>query len=347
MTLDTIRAAIEADVPVLLWGAPGTGKTAAIYELARAAGAHTETLIGSMLDPVDVGGQPIPARGRVVIAPPAWAERLLAAIRAGRPAWLILDELSCAPPSVQAALLRVVHERRVAELDLTGCRVVAAANPADTAADGGSIAAATANRWAHVDWTVDASAWVAGEAAGWGTPSTGAIAAARAPVLGWITAQPAALLRVPQDPAAAGRAWPSPRSWSAAIRMLAATAVGAAARRAAVAATVGDAAAAEWATWVVAQDLPDAEAVLAGRARMPTRGDQARAVSIAVALAAAAEHAERTRRVGRAWEVLATLRPDVALVAARMLLESAPESIPDSAVALGDALLAVRAEVAR
>src|SRR5262249_29844746 len=54
---------------------------------------------------------------------------------------LFLDELTTAPPAVQAAMLRVVLERAVGDVELPAAvRVVAAANPAGQAADGWELA---------------------------------------------------------------------------------------------------------------------------------------------------------------------------------------------------------------
>lgn len=51
--------------------------------------------------------------------------------------YLFLDELSTAPPAVQAAMLGVALERRVGDLVLPrAVQVVAAANPPERAADG-------------------------------------------------------------------------------------------------------------------------------------------------------------------------------------------------------------------
>jgi len=124
----TIRDLLAADVPVMLWGAPGTGKTALVNELAQECGAHLEVLIGSTLDPIDVGGYLVPHDGKVSCVPPPWAQRLKA--ESARPCWVFFDELSCAPSSVQAALLRVIAERKVGELSLN-FRVIAASNPAE------------------------------------------------------------------------------------------------------------------------------------------------------------------------------------------------------------------------
>lgn len=126
-----LGVAVAAQVPVLLWGAPGTGKTSAIKAMADAMGWPCETVIASIREPSDFAGLPVVIGAEVRFAPPAWARRLAAAGRG----LLFLDELSTAPPAVQAALLRVVLERVVGDLDLPpGVAVVAAANPPEQAA---------------------------------------------------------------------------------------------------------------------------------------------------------------------------------------------------------------------
>ena len=51
--------AVAARVPVLLWGAPGTGKTSAIRAMAAAMGWPCETVIASIREPSDFAGLPI------------------------------------------------------------------------------------------------------------------------------------------------------------------------------------------------------------------------------------------------------------------------------------------------
>lgn len=346
--LDCVRTAIAADVPLLLWGPPGIGKTSALMAEATRQGARVEVLIGSTLDPADVGGQPVPdASGMVQLSPPAWARRIRAALAAGEPVWLLLDELSCAPPSVQAALLRVVHDRAVGDVSLRGCQIIAAANPSDTAADGGWLSAATANRWCHLNWSLDASVWCAGELGGWGTPRGDREAAAAALVTGWVRHRPAALLDLPRDVGARGGAWPSPRSWSAAIRLLAA--LPGAPRAAALSPTgqallngcVGVPATAELTTWLAEADLPDPEDVLRGKAHLPARGDLAAATLDALVAAVLADRKDKDHRVERAWKVMAEARRDVVLGAAGALLEATGE-VPDEARDLGRAIISIR-----
>src|SRR2546423_7436442 len=166
-TIEALGIAVSARVPVLLWGAPGTGKTSAVRAMAKAIGWPCETVIAAIREPSDFAGLPVVTAGDVHMAPPRWAQRLAAAGHG----LLFLDEISTAPPAVQAALLRVVLERVVGDLDLPeGVVVVAAANPPEQAADGWDLSAPLANRFCHLDWTVEPARVAQGLAGGWGGP---------------------------------------------------------------------------------------------------------------------------------------------------------------------------------
>lgn len=334
----SVQALIAADVPVMLWGPPGTGKTAAVMQAALEEEAHVEVLVGSTVDPVDVGGFIIPQpNGDTRVSPPPWVRRLRGSLDLGRQSWLFLDELSCAPPSVQAALLRVINERSAAGVDLSGCRVLAAANPAETATDGGWLAPATANRMSHVEWRLDRKVWLTGTLAGWRKARTQAWAAAAASVAGWISRSPDALLAVPTN-SSSSRAWPSPRMWTAGISALAMLDGGARNGCAleVMSACVGAPAANEWMTWVMQQDLPDAEDVLAGRASIPARGDRQLSTALAMVAAAASEHAERGARLAAAVRIVAAMRRDVAIAPARVLLSALDGDVPEELRWLGE-----------
>lgn len=334
---EALSIAVAARVPVLLWGAPGTGKTSAVSALGEAMGVPCEVVIASIREPSDFAGLPIVDQGGggVALAPPSWAQRLHAAGRG----LLFLDEISTAPPAVQAALLRVVLERTVGDLPLPDdVAVVAAANPPEQAADGWDLSAPLANRFCHLDWPTDHRAFADGMVGGFPAPPAAVmpdgwragVAARRAMVGAFATIRPALVCAVPAEGHLAGRGWPSPRSWEmAAVLLAAAHAVGASdgvAHRLVLGA-VGEGAGVEFLSWLIEADLPDPEVVLADpdAFEMPDRGDRAFAALAAVAAAVAAD--PTTERWYAGWRVLGRggeTAPDVAAVAARVLARCRP-----------------------
>ncbi|MGH9129949.1 MAG: AAA family ATPase [Acidimicrobiales bacterium] len=337
--IEALGVAVAARVPVLLWGAPGTGKTSVIRAMAQALGWPCETVIASIREPSDFAGLPIVVGDGVRFAPPGWARRLS---EAGR-GLLFLDELSTAPPAVQAALLRVVLERVVGDLALPEeVAVVAAANPPEQAADGWDLSAPLANRLCHLNWEVEPRAVAAGLAGGWEAPNVPAlpagweleVARAMGVVAAFLHVRPALAIAPPTDAASAGRGWPSPRTWEMAARLWAAAGaagVGGDARSALVRGAVGDGAGVEFLAWVIEMDLPDPEAILADPDSfvLPERGDRAYAALTALAAVVAAQPSGERWCAG--WRVLGMAAdsgfPDAVAVAARVLARCRPAGV--------------------
>ena len=337
---EALGVAVAARVPVLLWGAPGTGKTSAVRALSAAAGLPCETVIASIREPSDFAGLPIvdrdgPVGPQVRFAPPAWA-RTLAAAGTGL---AFFDEISTAPPAVQAALLRVVLERTVGDLVLPDqVAIVAAANPPDQAADGWELSPPLANRFCHLDWEVNAATVASGFSSGWPAPPVAPVPdgwesrlpVARAWVAGFLTVRPMLALAVPDDASAAGRAWPSPRTWEMAARLQCAAQAANADQlvvSVVVRGSVGAGAGVEYLTWLEEADLPDPEAVLADPDGfvLPERGDRAYAALTSVAAAVAADPTpDRWARGWQAFGKAAGAAPDVAAIAARTLARCRP-----------------------
>ncbi|GIW60442.1 MAG: hypothetical protein KatS3mg087_1508 [Patescibacteria group bacterium] len=80
-------------VPVLLWGAPGVGKSSFIESLAR-DDFPVLTLIGSLHDPTDFNGLPVLEGGEVRFAPP----RLGAGVRRTRAGGVVLRRVDDRTP---------------------------------------------------------------------------------------------------------------------------------------------------------------------------------------------------------------------------------------------------------
>ncbi|MFB6558987.1 MULTISPECIES: AAA family ATPase [unclassified Streptomyces] len=347
--LEALTLAVAADLPVLLWGEPGIGKTAALTQLAESLDLPLTTVIASVHEPSDFSGLPVvgddPAEQGVPMAPPDWAVRL---VRAGR-GLLFLDELSTAPPAVQAALLRLVLERRIGSLQLPpGVRIVAAANPRGSAADGWELSPPLANRFVHLQWTHDHDVVLRGLGGTWPRTTLPRLDAGRLPaavdharraVCGLLTTRPALVHRLPSTETRRGGAWPSPRSWDMTIRLLAFAHAAGSSREVLsllVRGTVGDGPGLELLASLDRMDLPDPEELLAdpAGADLPERGDRRQATLDAVV--AAVRGRPDKSRWDAAWALLVraleTGAPDLVVVPATTLAALRQEDwdVPES-----------------
>ena len=158
-------------LPVLLWGAPGVGKTSRINKVARKLGFYNKdlTVLASVREPSDFLGLPIPGGEPVMVAgkevpaltfaPPMWAVQANQhSADTGDPrddkAVVFFDEFSTAGERVMSAMLRVIHERVVGEFTLhKNVAMLAAANPPSMSPGGEDLKPPVANRFIHLYWT--------------------------------------------------------------------------------------------------------------------------------------------------------------------------------------------------
>jgi hypothetical protein len=142
-------------VPVLLIGAPGIGKTAQVQSHFD----HSEVLLTSTLVEEDIAGLPYREGEYDYRTVPAIFRRLHDAAAEGKTTVLFLDELDKARRSVADTLLTLVASRRVgrAELPADTCIVAAANQPEFGGGDG--ISDAMLSRFTAVDCVPDVSNW--------------------------------------------------------------------------------------------------------------------------------------------------------------------------------------------
>jgi hypothetical protein len=150
----------QAGIPVLMEGPPGVAKSSVIGQWTKALDRELVYLIGSTHAPEDFSGIPFLSECKTFFTqtPPRFAERL------SRPnALLALDELTTVPPSVRAAMLSMLTERRLGDLMIhASTLILAACNPPEMAPNASPLELSMRNRFFHWDWQFDYEAWADG-----------------------------------------------------------------------------------------------------------------------------------------------------------------------------------------
>lgn len=256
--------------PLLLKGPPGTGKTAACYAAASAAGAATlgvpyaERKVHYLplceRDPMEIAGASYLRDGVCRWAP---SEVMDSACR--EPCLIILDELTAAHRVQRVAALRYADPSSGIHSDTI---VLATCNPPEYAAGAGDpLTAPELSRFRVREWpTSHAVRWMCGR--------TGSERVAGQ----FLRAHPASALATPEHMRAAignQTPFPTPRGWSMAANS------GSPPDQ--WGEFVGDDAAAAYCAWVGVADLPDPDDILNGApVVIPTRPDVALATATAI-----------------------------------------------------------------
>ena len=154
LNLRTMDECIAADIPVFLWGSPGSGKSFAVRRWAAERDYRLTELTPSVLDPADLLGLPFQfqsADGSIRYAAPDWLRGILETPDQRR--LVFLEELNLASTSVMHACLRLVLDRAVHTTQLPpGVRFAATGIEPPEVPAARSLPAPAADRFAHVEW---------------------------------------------------------------------------------------------------------------------------------------------------------------------------------------------------
>lgn len=199
-----VDEAIEAKVPVMLWGQPGIGKSSIVKQIAEKKGLDLIDLRLPQLEPTDLRGIPMPDRDAGVAKwyPPAFLPN-----KKNSNGILFLDELEKAPVSVKNAALQLVLDRRLGDYVLPdGWAIVAAGNREDDGCFSTPLGSALCNRLMHLEIEPDLDAWIS-----WAKEN-----GISDDFLGFLQFRPDLLYHYTQGE----NAFPSPRTWAMASKML-------------------------------------------------------------------------------------------------------------------------------
>lgn len=145
-----LRKCIENDMPILVYGKSGWGKTSIVDQIGEDMGLDVVKLSLALCLPEDVGGIPSPHDSTFKYLLPQWFHS-----RLGKPFILFLDEINQASPQTLHAIYSLVQERRLHETSNPAMKVVAAGNMADENAHLTDIMQPLLNRFYVMDFIHD------------------------------------------------------------------------------------------------------------------------------------------------------------------------------------------------
>jgi hypothetical protein len=239
---------------IMLWGKPGIGKSAIIKQICAEKDWGFIDLRLLLLNPIDLRGLPCPNHNtrKTDWLPPSFLPDIL---RDGVEGVILYDEITSAPPAVQAAAYQMILDRQVGEYKLpNGWRQVAAGNRAVDKGVVNRMPAPLANRMIHFEVDASLDDWKE-----WAIPNN-----IHHQVISFLNFRPELLYKFP-DNVAEIKAFPSPRSWEFVSTILP---MFASADKAfpAFASAVGEGVATEFTAFInTSKELPDPDEILSGK----------------------------------------------------------------------------------
>lgn len=318
-----IELAFDSNIACIWEDFPGVGKTRSLEAFLKERNTFYVELIASIREPSDFGGMPLlnAQEGTYRLAPPVWVKSLLDHAKLGQRTCVFVDELTTAAPAVQAAVLRLFEDRVCGEMELPDdCFMLAACNPPEIASNGFELSAPLANRFMHIKPTFDPRSFVMNFPTyfmtdkGGGPPTLPGIderkwLEERGRIAAFLHTRPAQVLAFPKEESKRSKAWPSPRTWDKASRILA-VAHNIDDGLQGVAGCVGEGVALEVANFLRHLDLPNPEDLLKDPTKFDMkkykgRGDMTFAILSSVH--AAITFKNDAKRYQAAWKIIGTV----------------------------------------
>ena len=184
--------------PLMLWGAPGVGKSSIIRALAQEYEVGFIDVRLAQREPIDIRGLPVPGTNGV-----EWQVSAEWPRDPESKGIILFDELTAADRSLQVAAYEFILDRRLGDLYKVpdGWYICAAGNRITDRAVATTMSSALANRFMHIELECEVDNWLAWAVQNEIHPS----------VSGFIRFRPQMLFH--QENENLERGWPTPRSW--------------------------------------------------------------------------------------------------------------------------------------
>ena len=300
-----LKLAVKIQVPLMLWGPPGIGKSSIVHQVGIDLGFVNEAtglnnivdLRLAQLEPTDLRGVPMPNRDtmrsewflpafwptrseedgvREFVTIDAKGNRKVKNIKykAGQcpdgPGIVFLDEIEKAPVSVKNASLQLVLDRRIGAYELPDdWSMVCAGNREEDGCFSQPLGTALANRMLHFEVEHDLESWAI-----WARAN-----GISEDILGFLHLRNDLLYKQTLE-----NAFPSPRSWEMGSTMLKSTS-NTKSQRELLSSAVGAHAAQEFMVWQKVYKNVDPEAVFKGKIPDMNKDDQSFRYAVALAVA--------------------------------------------------------------
>ncbi len=296
---------IKSMPSVMLWGAPGVGKSQGVREIASEIEKNTGKRVVVkdvrllLFNPIDLRGIPV-ANAEKSLA--IWLKPAIFDMDPSEEVVniLFLDEISAAPQSVQAAAYQITLDRVVGEHKLPeNCIVIAAGNRVSDKSVAYKMPKALANRLLHIEIESDFASWKK-----WAIEK-----GINEKVVGFLSFRQNYLLGF--DSATDDLAFPTPRSWEMVSNLLNSVSDDLEAMSPFIAGLIGKGAEIEFSTWTkVYKDLPKIEDIFLGKhPKAPKRSDALYAL-ISSMLSYARKHKDDMEGIANSIVYADSLPPD-------------------------------------
>lgn len=309
------------DLPsVMLWGPPGVGKSQGVRQIGNRISAATGkrvyvTDIRLLLySPNDLRGLPIASadKSRAI-----WLRPEVLSMDPSDDVVnvLLLDEISAAPPSVQAAAYQITLDRACGEHQLPeNCLVIAAGNRMSDRSTAYRMPKALANRLLHIEVEPNFASWRR-----WAVS-----AGISDKIVAYLAFRPDRLMAF--DATLDDLAFASPRSWAMASNVLNGIKGDIEMVYPLICGLVGTGAASEFRAWArVYHQLPDIEGIFAGKERrVPQKADALYALVSAMS-AHARYYLYNPTAIEHSIEYAQRLPPDFSVMLLKDYLNLAPD----------------------